>query len=147
MRAGLIVVLVLALAGCGRHKEQVAYVDISISELKLGQSNVLEQTWDMALRIQNPNNYDIPADGMRFDIEVNGRPFARGVDNQSVMVPRLGDAVVQVKALSDLSRLLQQVGDLRRIGEQGVDYRLTGLLYSGEWRYPFEYYGTITPVK
>jgi LEA14-like dessication related protein len=147
MRVGLIAVLLIALAGCGRHKEQVAYVDISISELKLGQATVLEQTWDLTVRIQNPNNYDIPADGMKFDIEVNGRPFARGVDNQIVMVPRLGDAVVQVKAISDLPRLLQQVGDLRRIGEYGLDYRLVGSVYSGEWRYPFEYYGTITPLR
>lgn len=147
MRLGLIAVLLFAIAGCGRHKEQVAYVDISISELKLGQATVLEQTWDMTVRIQNPNNYDIPADGMKFDIEVNGRPFARGVDNQVVMVPRLGDAVVRVKAISDLPRLLQQVGDLRRIGEYGLDYRLTGWVYSGEWRYPFEYYGTITPLR
>jgi LEA14-like dessication related protein len=147
MRSVLVAMVMLALVGCGRHhKEQVAVVDVTISSLNMGPSTVLEQTWAMTLRIQNPNNYDIPADGMKFSVEVNGRPFARGVDNQSYLIPRLGEATVQVKAISDLPALVQQFGDLRRIGTTGIDYYLYGRVYSGEWHYPFEYYGAITPV-
>ena len=147
MRFGIIAVLVLALAGCARNKtQQVAYVDVSISELSFGQTSVLEQTWNLTLRIQNPNNYDIPADGMKYRIDVNGKPFARGVNNQSVMVPRLGEAMIQVQAISDLPSVIQQIGDLRRLGQSGIDYYMTGRLYSGNWRYRFEYSGSITPV-
>ena len=147
MRALAVAVVMLALAGCGGRKaEQYAYVDVSLSALSLGPSTVLEQTWNMTLRIQNPNNYDIPADGMKFDVEVNGKPFARGVNNQSVMIPRLGEATVQVQAISDLPRLIQQFGDLRRIGVSGIDYYLYGRVYSGEWHYPFEYRGSIIPM-
>jgi LEA14-like dessication related protein len=147
MRAVVVAMVLLALAGCGgRHKEQVAVVDVTISSLNMGPSTVLEQTWNLTLRIQNPNNYDIPADGMKFGIEVNGRPFAKGVDNQAYLIPRLGEATVQVKAISDLPALIQQFGDLRRIGASGIDYYLQGRVYSGEWHYPFEYYGAITPV-
>lgn len=147
MRFGIIAVLVLALAGCARSKtEQMAYVDVSISELSFAQTGVLEQTWNLTLRIQNPNNYDIPADGMKYRIDVNGKPFARGVNNKSVMVPRLGEAMIQVQAVSDLSGVIQQIGDLRRLGQTGIDYTMTGMLYSGEWRYPFEYSGAITPM-
>jgi len=148
MRSGVIAGLACAvLAGCGGGPaEQPAYVDVSIAELRLGSATVLEQTWDMTLRIQNPNNYDIPADGLKFQVEVNGKPFARGVNNQQVSVPRLGEAMVKVQAVSDLPGLLQQIGDLRRLGQQGLDYRLYGTLYSGEWRYPFEYNGSIQPL-
>lgn len=147
MRFGIVAVLVLALAGCARGKPEpeMAHVDMSISELKLGPSTVLEQTWNLTLRIQNPNNYDIPADGMKYQIDVNGKPFARGVNNQSVMVPRLGEAIMQVQAVSDLSSVIQQIGDMRRLGQVGIDYYMTGMLYSGEWRYPFEYSGAVTP--
>ena len=146
MRFGIIAVLVLALAGCARSKtEQMAYVDVSIAELSFGQSSVLEQTWNLMLRIQNPNHYDIPADGMKYRIDVNGKPFARGVNNQSVMVPRLGEAMIRVQAISDLASVIQQISDLRRLGQTGTDYTMTGTLYSGEWRYPFEYSGAITP--
>ncbi|HEY5930680.1 MAG TPA: LEA type 2 family protein, partial [Burkholderiales bacterium] len=117
---------------------------VSISELQFGPSTVLEQTWLLTLRIQNPNNYDIPADGMKYQIDVNGKFFARGVNNQSVMVPRLGEAMIQVQAVSDLPTLIQQVGDLRRLSQTGIDYYMSGMLYSGEWRYPFEYSGAVT---
>jgi LEA14-like dessication related protein len=148
MRFGIIVVLALALAGCGGKGKTVKYdyVDASISELKVGQVGVLEQTWDMTLRMQNPNNYDIPADGMRFLIRVNGKDFARGVSNQTVMIPRLGEALLQVQAISDLPAVMNQINDMTRLGYQGLEYKLSGTVFSGEWRYPFEYKGTIKPV-
>jgi len=148
MRSGIIIaVLAIALAGCARGKTvQPDYVDASISELTVGQVGVLEQTWDMTLRVQNPNNYDIPADGMKFLIEVNGKAFARGVNNQAVMIPRLGEAMVQVQAISDLPAVMNQINDMTRLGYQGLDYKLSGTVFSGEWRYPFEYKGTIKPV-
>ena len=145
MRFGIIAVLVLVLAGCAGFKPEPARVDISISELSVGPSTVLEQTWNLTMRIQNPNNYDIPADGMKYRIDVNGKPFARGVNNQSVMLPRLGEAMVQVQAISDLQSLIQQIGDLRRLSQPSLDYQMTGTLYSGERRYPFEYSGAVTP--
>jgi len=146
MRSGIVAVLVLVLAGCAGFKPEPARLDISISELSFGPSTVLEQTWNLTLRIQNPNNYDIPADGMKYRIDVNGKPFARGVNNQSVLVPRLGEAMVQVQAISDLPSLIQQIGDMRSLRQPGIDYHMTGMLYSGEGRYPFEYSGAITPM-
>ncbi len=148
MRFGIIAVLVLALAGCagGKAKPKMAHVDVSISELKFGPSTVLEQTWLLTLRIQNPNNYEIPADGMKYRIDVNGKPFARGVSNQSVMVPRLGEAMIRVQAISDLPSVIQQIGDVRRLSQTGIDYTMSGMLYSGKWRYPFKYSGAITPT-
>lgn len=147
MRSIVAAMMLLALAGCGgRQAVQYDYVDVSVSNLGFGDSTVLEQTWNMTLRIQNPNNYDIPADGMKFELEVNGKPFARGVDNQAVMITRLGEALVEVRAISDLPRLIQQFGDLRRIGTEGIEYYLHGHVYSGEWRYPFEYWGSIKPM-
>lgn len=147
MRTTIAALALLAAAGCGgRQAVQYDYVDVSVSTLGFGASTMLEQTWNMTLRIQNPNNYDIPADGMKFELQVNGKPFARGVDNQTVMIPRLGEAMIQVQAISDLPRLIQQFGDLRRIGLEGIDYYLSGHVYSGEWRYPFEYSGSIKPA-
>jgi len=149
MRLTILAVLLLALAACARGKPEPekAHVDVSISELQFGPSTVLEQTWLLTLRIQNPNNYDIPADGMKYQIDVNGKFFARGVNNKSVMVPRLGEAMIQVQAVSDLPTLIQHFGDLRRMSQTGINYYMNGMLYSGEWRYPFEYSGAVTPVQ
>lgn len=148
MRFGIIAIMVLALTGCGGKGKAVQYdyVDASISQLQLGQSGVLEQTWNLTLRMQNPNNYDIPADGMKFLVRVNGKEFARGVDNQSVMIPRLGEAIIKVRAISDLAAVMNQINDIHSVGYEGIDYRLTGTVFSGQWRYPFEHRGNIKPV-
>jgi len=101
--------LTLLLAGACAQTAQRPKLDVSITELGAAQIGVLEQTYSLKLRVQNPNPMDISTDGLSFDIEINGKPFARGVSNESVTIPRLGEAMVTVQAVSDLSGLIQQM--------------------------------------
>lgn len=149
MRLGLIAAMMLALAACGGGKKaSTPRVDVSISELRMGSTTVLEQAWDMTLRVQNPNNFDIPADGIKVTVSVNGKTFARGVGTPSVMVPRLGEAMIQMQAISDLPKVMNQIDALGWIDAySGIKYKLTGTLYSGERGYPFKSSGKVTPIR
>ena len=147
MRYVLVAAVCLALAACGERGERNPRVDVSIAELKMGTSSVLEQAWDMKLRVQNPNNYDIPGDGIKVTVSVNGKAFARGVSNQSVMVPRLGEAMVQVQAISDLPKIMNQIRSFGLFDADGIEYTLAGTLYSGERAYPFKSSGKVSPIQ
>ena len=52
---------------------------ITISSIRLEDQTVLEQHFMAALRIQNPNPVDLAIEGVSYDLEVNGQPFAKGV--------------------------------------------------------------------
>jgi hypothetical protein len=39
---------------------------------------LLEQTFLMELRIQKPHGADLDINGLSFDLEINGQPFAAG---------------------------------------------------------------------
>ena len=95
LSAGLTILAVL-LSGCASlfwmgEKPRVDIVNITPKEMRL-----LEQTFLMELRIQNPTDTDLDVNGLSFDLEINGQPFARGVSNQSLKIERLSTKVVQV---------------------------------------------------
>ncbi len=143
MRLPIAVLLVLLISACAPKGPPPPRLDVSISEMQIARMGMMEQTYDMVLRVQNPNNFDIETDGLSFDIETNGQPFARGVSNRSVSVPRLSEAMVNVTAVSDLTSVINQIRSVPRMAMAGFKYRLVGRFFSGDQRFPFDYRGKI----
>ena len=143
VRAVVVAVALIAIAACGGARQRPPHLDVSISEISLAQAGVLEQIYAITLRVQNPNNFDIDADGLSFTIEANGHVFAKGVSNQAVLIPRLGETLVQARAISDLSKIAEQIDSAQSIRNEGLSYRLAGRFFSGNQRYVFDYQGNI----
>lgn len=121
-------------------KPSVSLVGVDIESLGL-----FEQRFLIKLRVKNPNNLDIPVEGISFDVELNGRPFANGVSNVAVTIPRYGEAVLDIKASSSLASFLRQWRELEKAGRTGLDYRVKGhLQVSGYGALPFDYRDEIT---
>ncbi|HEX4986138.1 MAG TPA: LEA type 2 family protein [Burkholderiales bacterium] len=134
------------LAGCHHQPKPPEYwLDVTLVDIRPAEMSVLEQTYDLTLRVQNPHNFDIDSNGMRFTLEANGKEFARGVSNQPAPIPRLGEAVVKVRAVSDVSRAAAQITDWRNVAANGFRYRIYGRIFAPDWSYPFDYQGQIDP--
>ena len=136
-----IVILVVLVSGCASlfwmgEKPHVDIVNITPKEMRL-----LEQTFLMELRIQNPTETDLDITGMSFELEINGQPFARGVSNQSLKVERLSTQLVQVDAYTGLISILRQLSDAKKGSyASGFKYRLKGSIHTGapSFRIPFD---------
>ncbi|MCB1961187.1 MAG: LEA type 2 family protein [Rhodocyclaceae bacterium] len=143
-RRCLLALLVLALGGCASLPLSMQPPEVSVADLRLIEAGLLEQRFGLSLRVLNPNDVDIPVEGLRFAVELNGKPFARGVSGAAVTIPRLGEAVLEVEAVSSLAGMLRQ---LRAFGaeRQRIDYRIAGELVTGGLRaaMPFERSGEI----
>ena len=72
-------VALLLLAGGAALGPGMERPSITISEIRMHDSTLLEQRFFATLRIQNPNAFDLPVEGVAYDLEVSGRPFAKGV--------------------------------------------------------------------
>jgi len=137
----MMVVLLFLPAGCASlmwvgEKPNVEIVSIIPKEMRL-----LEQTFLMELRIQNPTDADLDINGMAFELEINGQPFAKGVSNKSVRVERLSTKVVEVEAYTGLTSILRQLSEARKGSyASGFKYRLKGSVYAGSpsIRIPFD---------
>ena len=93
---------------------------VTIADFGVGNAGLFEQQFNLKLRIQNPNPEEFRVDGMAFDLEINEQPFARGVGNQAVTVPRYGSAFMPVEAVSTLGGLIRQFGRFDAGRQAGV---------------------------
>ncbi len=150
VRALLVLLIVQATAGCAglfrAHESPEVYViDVTPAE---GESGLFEQRLKVDLRLRNPNDHDVTIHGLDFVLEVNGNRLARGLSNESVTVPRLGEAKVSAIASTTLMDVVRQVTKLGR--DQNLMYAVKGTLHTGGgWggRLPFESEGKLVDTS
>ena len=116
----------LFVGGCAYLPGSVQEPRVHLAGLQLTQVDVFEQRYRLRLRIQNPNDFDLRIRGLDFKVELNGQHFAEGVSNQSVEVPRYGEAVAEVEVSSNLWSLARQLRDMGDKAAEGMEYRLHG---------------------
>jgi LEA14-like dessication related protein len=88
---------------------------------------LFEQRMAVVLRIRNPNDGAISVDGYRFAVELNGKPFAKGMSGERFTVPRLGEATSLATATVSTADLMRQVAGAPQSGK--LVYRITGTLF------------------
>lgn len=120
-------IAMLALSACATLPGSLTPPEVTLADLRLIDVGLFEQRFGLSLRVVNPNNVDIPVEGLSFALELNGTSFATGVSNESVKIPRLGEAILDVQAVSSLTGLLHQLRRLSQ-GDQGIEYRIHGKL-------------------
>jgi LEA14-like dessication related protein len=132
-------VIAALLAGCAGLPPGMQPPSVTIADFGVGNAGLFEQQFNLRLRIQNPNPEDFKVDGIAFDLEINGQPFAKGVGNQTVTVPRYGSGFIVAEAVSTLGGLLKQFGRLADGNKAVFKYRIKGQLsIAGGMRVPFE---------
>lgn len=111
--------------------EEVEVPDVSLAGLSFSEPGLFEQGLTIQLRFKNPNEFDIPIDGLNFALDVNGAAFTSGLTRQDFTLPGLGEIVVPVDVTiptNDLIERVVAVGTGKRL-----DYKLTGAADIGSW--------------
>lgn len=93
---------------------QVEPPAVHIANIKLLDATLFEQQYVLSLRVQNPNDFDLPIERLSYEIELNDKPFAKGASNRAATVPRYGSALVEVEGISTISDLLRQYKQLAK---------------------------------
>ena len=95
-------------------------------------SQELELRFAVKLRLQNPNERAIDYNGAALDLEVNGRPLASGVSNQTGSIPRFSEGLLTVPvSISAFSVLRQTLGLRQGQSLDNLPYVLRGKLAGG----------------
>lgn len=147
--ARLLCVLWLVLAsGCALMALGLEKPEVSVSEVQLlPGGSLLEQRLRLTLRVANPNGRDIAIDGLAFRFEVDGHDVARGLTNQAVVLPKLGETTVVVDVSGSLVDLLRHVPKLLE-GGKSLGYRVYGDVVTHDYgRLPFDRKGEVSLDK
>jgi LEA14-like dessication related protein len=101
---------------------------VTLADIKIIDVGLLEQRFAFKLRIQNPNDREIAVTGLSFVVEINEKPFAKGVSNKPVTIPRLEEQILEVTAVSSLFGILGQVKEFLSGEKKTLTYRVKGRL-------------------
>ncbi|MCK6395895.1 LEA type 2 family protein [Zoogloea sp.] len=120
------------LGGCAGFQFGMQKPEVTVVDIRPLDATLLEQRFVLSLRVTNPNSVEIPIEGLTFRLDLSGQQFATGVSNRPVVIPRLGEGIVEVTATTSLPRLLRQFRELAKMRDK-VEYRLRGRLVTGNF--------------
>ena len=137
--------LVLACASCSTMPRDFEPPKVSIANIMPKGMTLMEQRFEVQLRIQNANNVELGITGARFDIELNGKEFGSGMSGQTIRIPRFGSEVMTGEVVTSLGSVLKQVQGFGSGGTK-VQYRLKGKAFAdapSSFTIPFEDTGEV----
>jgi LEA14-like dessication related protein len=117
----------LAVAGCAGIGQQIEPPEVFVVGLEPLQGGNFEQRFRIDLRVQNPNDFELEINGLDFELDLNGIRLTRGLSNEVVTIPRLGEAIVPVSATTTVFDLVRQVINAPSL--EGVEYEVRGRLF------------------
>lgn len=145
MRSVFCMTLLLLVAGCSTLAPKLQAPRLSILNIEILKSDLLQQQLRVRMRVQNPNDRALPISSITYAIEVAGEEFAHGDSDRNFIVPALGETEFDVNVTANAaSLLLRLAGGGTRNRE--LEYRLVGKvsLSSGLLRnIPFEQKGVL----
>ncbi len=132
----------LILAGCSTLKLEAPKLDVV--SVKVQGADIFSQRMVVRMRVQNPNDRELPIKSISYTIEVNNAEFAQGLSDTPFVVPAMGEAEFDVQVTTNLANALTQLFGHR--GSDTLDYHLRGevALSSGFLRHvPFDEHGSV----
>ena len=137
---------VLLMGACATVPRDLVPPKVHLASITPKAATLLEQRFDVQLRVQNPNETDLGIDGLRFALELNDREFATGLSPRKVTVPRLGSELLDVEVITGLGSVLRQLNELHGDGLNKFRYRIKGTVFvevPGRFKLPFDEQGEI----
>ncbi len=127
---------------------------VNISSMRMLESTLMEQRFQVSLRVMNRGREAVSIDGMSFDIELNGKDFASGVSNEKVSIPAFSEGIVSVNVTSTIFGIIRQLQGMQQNKPKTFHYQISGSFYpsSSLLSIPFKEEGEIdlnaaTPPK
>ena len=143
MRVFTALVLLAGLAGCAYARLEKP--TLQVVDVQMLKGDLLQQQLKLRMRVQNPNDRELPVAGITYELAVAGEAFAHGESERNFIVPALGSAEFDVNVTANAATaLLKILAGGRKL--ETVDYRLTGkvALSSGMLRsIPFDQKGVV----
>lgn len=145
LKISLAFFLIALLTGCAGHDTKPEQFKVNIASMQMLESTLMEQRYQVSLRIMNRRKEMLNIDGLSFDIELNDKDFASGVSNEAFKLEALSETVVTVTVTSTIFGLLRQVKGLQAHQSKVFNYGLSGRIYtsSGLFGIPFNEKGEI----
>ena len=141
-----ILAVLTSLAGCVGIPSDLRSPDVSFVGLRALDASLFEQRLEVRMLVKNPNNIELPVNGLDVEVELADEPFAHGVSAREFVVPALGEAEFDMIVTANAATALLKIAGSDRKSREEISYRLKGKLSTrlGLLRsIPFDETGTV----
>jgi LEA14-like dessication related protein len=118
---------------------------LQVVGVELLRGDLLRQELRVRMRVQNPNDRQLPVRSITYEVQLGGEPFAHGESDRDFLVPANGETEFDVSVTANAAAaVLKFLGSGRKL--DAVEYRIAGkvALSSGLFRnIPFDQKGTL----
>jgi LEA14-like dessication related protein len=145
LRFCLPVLATLVLVGCATLPTNLETPEVTFVALRAVEASVFEQRLEVRMKVRNPNDIELPVNGLDVDIELAEEPFAHGVSAREFVVPARGEAEFDMLVTANAATALLKIAGGDRKADS-IGYKVKGKLSTriGLLRtIPFEETGTL----
>jgi LEA14-like dessication related protein len=100
--------LMLCAAGCAPKFERPI---LTVSSVELQRGNLFQQSFLVKFQVQNPNDRELPVQGLHAALDVGGQRIASGVSNRAFVVPPLGQSEFDMTITANVAAALLQLAN------------------------------------
>jgi LEA14-like dessication related protein len=115
------------LAACASVSPKLEAPRLELMGVQMLSTDMFAQRFKIRVKVNNPNDLELPVRGLEYTIIMMGDSFAEGMSDQAFVLPAMGEAefdmLVTTNFVSSFGRLLSRVqgGKL-----ENIDYEITG---------------------
>jgi LEA14-like dessication related protein len=132
---GLIFIVSLS-SGCATLDPNFEEPEVTVSSFKVLPDGSINPTFEIGLRVVNPNNTALNLKGLSYTASIEGNKILSGVANQLPIVPAYGEAEVKLNAQADLFGGIRLFADLMKPRDTPIGYTLKVKLGVGAFALP-----------
>jgi LEA14-like dessication related protein len=116
--------LVVMLWGCAALNPNFQEPEVNVTSFKLVPGNSLSPTFEIGLRVLNPNNTALNLNGLSYNARIKGNKVFSGVANDLPTIPAYGEEDIKLTAKADLFGGLGLITDLLKEQKAPITYQL-----------------------
>jgi LEA14-like dessication related protein len=116
----LLCVLILCGTACAPKFERPV---LTVSSVELQSGNLFQQSFLVKFQVQNPNNRELPVQGLHAELDVGGQRIASGVSNRAFAVPPMGQSEFDMTITANMAAALVQLANQHA---DTIQYELSG---------------------
>lgn len=127
----LLLGLISALSGCSWFAGELQDPSVELQKVDVVKAKLTEQEFVLHLRLDNPNDSDLPIRGLSFSLYLNDIKLADGESDVWATVPANGHRTLKVPLRTNLWRNLKPIARMLEKHDQPIRYRFYGVAETG----------------
>jgi len=132
----VLIFTITLLSACTSLNPNFEKPDVSVTSFKILPGSSINPTFEIGLRVVNPNSISLNLKGISYSASVEGNKIFSGVANQLPIIPAYGEDEVTLNAQADLLGGLRLFTDLMKPREGPIGYTLNVKLDVGIFALP-----------